>query len=112
MEKFMSNESLEILSSIISEIKESDEYKKVLLLKEEIDNDKDLVKLINDIKTLQKKYVNNKNDSDIKHELDMKNEELNKNSKFVEYNYYLDIVNKKIDLVRDKINDYFSNLVS
>ena len=108
----MSNESLEILSSIISEIKESSEYKKVISLKEKIEEDKDLVRLINDIKVLQKKYVNNINDLDIKDELDMKNKILSKNSLFVEYNYYLEIVNKKIDLVRDKINDYFSNLVS
>ena len=108
----MSSESLEILSSIISEIKESSEYKKVILLKEKIEKDKKLVKLINDIKVLQKKYVNNMNDSQIKAELDIMNDNLNKNSQFVEYNYYLDIVNKKIDLVRDKINDYFSDIVS
>ena len=54
-------EILNKLDEIINEIETSDEYKKYLLLKEEIGKNKELVILINKVRQLNKDYLHNNN---------------------------------------------------
>ena len=112
MENYLSNNSKKLLNKVIDDIKNSKEYIKCISLKEEMSKDIKLTKLIEEVKILQKKYIRSNYDSKIKDELERLENELNNNKLFIEYNYYLDIVNKKIDIVKDELNNYFSDIVN
>lgn len=69
----------------------------------------DLKIKIEEIKNLQKKYVRTDfEDKNIAQELRKKEEALNEIPIFVEYNRNLEEVNKKIELVKEELNDYFN----
>ena len=98
------------LDDVILCIKESNEYKNVIDIKEKMDSNEELKKKINDIKLLQKKYVKSNYDSSVKKDLDKLNDEL---LEVPIYRIYLDnlsVVNEKIEYVKDSLNDYFYNL--
>lgn len=98
------------IDEIVLSIKESKEYKMCLSLKEKMDNNIDLKNKINKIKTLQKKYIRSGYDSSIKSELDKLNEELFNIPIYKIYLDNLEVVNHKIDYVKDSLNDYFYKL--
>jgi len=100
------------LEDLINYIKDTDDYKKCILLKEQMDSNDDIKELIRSIKILQKKYVKSNYDENIKHELDLKNEELNDIPIFVIYNQSLEKVNFMINYVKDSLNDYFDDLLN
>ena len=112
MESYLSKSTKESLDKLIDSIIKSDEYKKSLELKEKMNNDKDLMNLIDEVRVLQKKYIRSNYDKTIKEELDNKNEILNKNLLYNEYNYYLDIVNQKINIIKDELNNYFYDITN
>ncbi len=112
MEKFVNNDTKKSLDELIDYIKSSEDYKKVITLKKEIDKDTKLKKLISDVKVCQKKYVRSSFDEKIKKELDSKLEKLNTNHLFVTYSYYLDKVNDMIKLVKDELNEYFYQITN
>ena len=51
----MNNDTKKSLEELIDYIKNTEDYKQVLILKEEIEKDEELKKLIDDVKTHQKK---------------------------------------------------------
>lgn len=112
MESYLNKESNIDLLEIINFIKESDDYKKCVFLKEKIKKDSDLISLIEDVKVLQKKYIRSNYKSDVKEILDKKIKDLNSNSLFISYNYYLERVNLNIDIIKSELNDYFGKLVN
>ncbi len=112
MENYLSNNSKKYLLEIVNNIKSSEEYIKCLELKEELSKDKELVNLIEEVKRLQKKYISSNYSKELKEELDNKKSLLEKNKLFLTYNYYLDIVNQKIDIVKNELNNYFSSIVN
>ena len=71
-----------------------------------------MTELINEIKSLQKKYIRSNYDSDIKSVLDKKNSELLEIPIYVIYNEHLDRVNYMIDYVKNSLNDYFDKLLN
>ena len=74
-------------------------------------NDNPLIcEKINKIKKLQKEVVKSSYDKDIKKELDLLVGELESIPIYVVYTQNLEIVNQKIDYVRDSLNDYFKEL--
>lgn len=107
MEKF--NNKLE---DLVNTIKESDEYKKCIELKESMKDNTDITERINKIKTLQKKYIKSNYDEKIKEELDIINKELLDIPIYSIYNYNLEKVNIMIEFVKDSLNDYFYNLLN
>ena len=98
------------LDELIATIKDSSEYKKCISLKEKMKNSDDVVRLVSDVKRLQKEYVKSNYDSNIKDELDKSLKELNAIPIYSIYNQNLEKVNGMIDYVRDSLNDYFYKL--
>ena len=100
------------LNEVIDCIKESPEYKDCIKIKEQMDSNGELVELINKVKELQKKYIRSNYDSNIKDELDKLEAKLNNIPIYNIYLSKLEIVNEKIDYVKDSLNDYFYKLLN
>ena len=101
------------LSELVSYIKNTPSYKKCISIKEQMDKNEEICKLVGDIKILQKKYVkSNYLDKDLKDQLDILEDKLNNIPIYVEYMNNLEEVNKMIEYVKDELNDYFSNLLN
>lgn len=98
------------IESIIESVKESNEYKKCISLREKMSENDELMKLIEEVKFLQKEYVKSNYDSKIKEKLDYAEEELYRIPIYVIYNQELNKVNFKINYIKDRLNDYFYNL--
>lgn len=94
------------LNDIVFCIKDSDEYKKCIEIKKQMDKNSDLTQLITEIKELQKKYIR-ENDDSLKKELQEKEKQLNQIPIYIEYNNYLREVNEKINLIKESLNEYF-----
>ncbi len=104
----LSKEAEQKLDDIINYIINTKEYINCISIKEKMDKNESLKKKINEIKSLQKKYIRT-NDEKIREELKLKESELNKIPIYVEYNNNLEVVNEMINLVKDELNDYFYN---
>ena len=98
------------IDEIVLSIKASKEYKMSISLKEKMNKNIDLKNKINKIRNLQKKYIRSGYDSSIKSELDKLNEELFNIPIYKIYLDNLEVVNQKIDYVKDSLNDYFYKL--
>lgn len=112
MEKYLSKETNESLLELIDYIKETREYKECIRLKNEMSKNTELLKLINEVKSCQRKYVLSNYSDDKKALLDEKMAVLNGNSLFAAYSYYLDKVNDMISVVKNELNDYFYNITN
>lgn len=100
------------IDDIVQYIKNSSEYKKCILLKEQMNDNDEIKFIVDEIKTLQKKYIRSNYDDKIKKELDKKNEILSNIPIYNVYNQSLDAVNAMIDYVRNRLNDYFEQLTN
>ena len=100
------------LLDIVSYIKNTDDYKMCMSLKKQMDDNKELVDLINEVKKLQKKYVRSNYDSKIKEELDEVENKLNDIPIYNIYLNHLEKVNEMISYVKDSLNDYFYLLLN
>lgn len=102
---------MEELNKVIDFIINSKSYKKCLELREKMSNNNEIMNLIDEIKSLQKKYIRNKNDN-IKKELDEKTDRLFNIPIYYKYNKYLEEVNNMISYVEDELNDYFEGVIN
>ena len=101
------------LEDLVSYIKNTSSYKNCISIKEKMDKNEEICRLVNDIKILQKKYVkSNYLDKELKNELDELEQRLNEIPIYVEYINNLEEVNKMIDFVKDELNDYFTTLLT
>ena len=101
------------LEDLVSYIKNTSSYKNCISIKEKMDKNEEICRLVNDIKILQKKYVkSNYLDKELKNELDELEQRLNEIPIYVEYMNNLEEVNKMIDFVKDELNDYFTTLLT
>ena len=107
MENFYNN-----LDELIDYIKNTIEYKKCLELKSRMSNNSNINNLIENIKSLQKKYIKSNYDSDIKVELDKLNDELNNIPLYITYSENLEKVNQMISYVNDELTDYFYKVLN
>ena len=99
------------LDEVVDCIKNSKEYKKCIELKEKMDSNDDINKLVKEIKLKQKKYIRT-NDSNILSELNELEEKLNSIPIYHIYLDNLEEVNKMINYVKDELNDYFQELLN
>lgn len=102
---------MEKLDKVINYILKSKEYRECISIKEKMSDNTELIKLIDEVKKLQKKYIKT-NDNSVKEELDNC---INKLNSIPIYNIYmekLDRVNEMIDYVQDELNDYFYKVVN
>ena len=107
----MNKEIEEKLEEITSYIKKTDSYQNYLKAKEIMDNRKDIKEKIEEIKKYQKEIINNPNK---KHELENK---INYNLKYLEsditylsYQESLDEVNNMLNILENKLNNYFDEV--
>ena len=98
------------LEEVILCITNSLEYQKCLTIKEKMGKNEELMSMIRKVKELQKKYVKSHYDENIKKELDDLESQLNEIPIYVVYLQNLEIVNEKIEYVKDSLNDYFYQL--
>lgn len=99
------------LDEVINCIIESDDYKKCIEIKEQMSKNTELMELIEEIKRLQKKYVNT-NSEEVLAELTELEEKLNSIPIYVIYMQHLEKVNEKIEFVKDELNDYFYKILN
>lgn len=99
------------LDEVIDYIKNTKEYKMCITLKEQMSDNDNLNSIINKIKRLQKQYIRT-NDSKIKDELTLLENELNEIPIYVIYNQNLDRVNEMINYVKERLNSYFDQLLN
>ena len=102
---------MEELNKIIEYIKNTEAYKNTVKLREQMNNNKELNDLIEDIKSLQKKYIKD-NSVSIKKELDEKTKKLEEYPIYNSYNKNLEEVNQMINYVNDELNDYFDKVIN
>ncbi|MBR1937303.1 MAG: YlbF family regulator [Bacilli bacterium] len=100
------------LDRVINTIKDSDDYKKCIEIKNKMNNNTELVDMIERVKKLQKKIVNNPDSIDLENEYNELNNKLNDIPIYHEYLYYLDRVNEMIIYVKDSLNDYFVEIIN
>ena len=100
------------LDRVINTIKDSDDYKKCIEIKNKMNNNTELDDMIERVKKLQKKIVNNPDSIDLENEYNELNNKLNDIPIYHEYLYYLDRVNEMIIYVKDSLNDYFVEIIN
>lgn len=100
------------LEEVIKCIKESKEYKTCLELKDKMKDNSTITDLVKKIKDTQKKYIRSGYDSKIKEELDLMNDKLESIPIYSIYYKNLEIVNERIEYVKDYLNQYFDKLLN
>lgn len=96
------------LEEVITVIKDSEDYKECVKLKEKMKKNEELMQLIDTLKTLQKEYV--KNGYQDKEKLEEVENKLYEIPIYAIYMEHLEKVNQMISYVEDDLNDYFYQL--
>lgn len=100
------------LNDIVSIITTSDDYLECIRLKKQLSNNLELMRLIADIKKLQKQCVRYPEDEQLKKQLASQNEKLDKIPLYMVYMNHLEQVNIMISYVADELNDYFFQVLN
>lgn len=107
----MNNKILSEVDKIIEYIKDTDDYKDYIYLKEKLSKNEKANNLINEIKNLQKDIVKLELESKDITELDNKIsnnlQELNKMPLYVEYTQKQEILNDIYQTIKNRLDDYF-----
>ena len=101
----MNNDIIKKVDEIIRTIEESTIYQKYLDLKNQIDKNKELKTLINEVRVLQKDIVHKVKEKDV---LENKLNELNSHPLYIEYINTLDEINNTFSIIENNLNNYFS----
>lgn len=109
----MNNEILKSVDELVSFIKESDDYKEYIYLKDKLSHNEKANTLIKEIKKLQKELVKKEsNNIDVK-ELDKSiNDKLNELKKIPLYNDFInkqEELNDLYQLIKNRLDNYFYN---
>jgi len=116
MEKFVNNIILEKIDDIIDLIKESKEYQDYQFLFDKLDKNEQANLLIKEVKELQKQIVKKEVLKDSTFELENKLnsllEQLNKIPLYVEFVEKQEELNEKYQSVKQKLDDYFYNILN
>ena len=109
----MNNDILNQVDNIVSIIKDSDDYKEYLYLKEKLSKHDKANTLINDIKKLQKelvkKRVNKEDISSLEKDINDKLDSLNKIPLYVDYINKQEFLNMIYQNIKNRLDDYFYN---
>jgi len=112
----MNNIILNKIDEIIDIIKNSEEYQKYIEISNKMKNNKEIMTLIEEVKTLQKKLVKEKslgNNTDyIDKQIDEKLKELDTFPIYLEYLYLQEDLDNNITLVKTSIEKYINNITN
>ncbi len=101
----MNNEILLKVDEIIKTIENSQEYQKYLLLQKQIEQNRKIKTLINEVRILQKDVLHKVKTED---ELKRKMDELNNQPLYREYTNVLYEINNVYNIIETSLNNYFS----
>ena len=112
----MDNIILSKMDEIIDIIKNSDEYQKYIETSFKMKNNKDIMNLIEEVKSLQKKAVKEesfgRDVSIIDEEINKKIKQLEEYPIYLEYTYLQEDLNNSISLVKTTIENYINNITN
>lgn len=112
----MRDKILEKTDEIINIIKTSEEYQKYNDISRKMENNKDIMNLIDEVKKLQQKLVKEeslgKDISSIDKEINEKIKLLEEYPIYLEYTYLQEDFNNSIDLIKTSIEDYINNITN
>lgn len=100
------------LDEIIDFIKSQEEYKRCISLKKKMKENNELTSLIEDIKSKQKEYIRSNRDLNKEKELEELNKKLEEFPIYLEYNNNLKIINEEIELLKERLNNYFTSIIN
>lgn len=116
MEKFVNNLILEKVDSLVKFIKESQEYKEYIYLSEKLSNNKKVQDYIKQIKVLQKEIVkkefNKENIMHLEEEIKTSLAELDKIPLYKEFIDKQEELNEIYQLVKQRLDEYFYNILN
>ena len=114
MEKLVSNEEiLDKALELVKEIKNDKEYREYVTLRNEIKSNKEIMKRIENIKTLQKQYIKSAYlDDEIKVKLDKELSELEDIPLYKEYLLKEKKINNILISIKEGINVSFENILN
>jgi cell fate (sporulation/competence/biofilm development) regulator YmcA (YheA/YmcA/DUF963 family) len=115
MEKKL-NDIKDEINSLVDFIKDSDKYKRYIIVRDKIKSNKEIMDKINKVKSIQKEIVKleyNKQDIKVKEkELDNILEELNNYPIYVEYNYLVEDLNYEMKYIKDTLEEEINKIVN
>lgn len=97
------------LEEVVSCVKDSIEYKNCISLKEKMKSNEEINSLVDSIKNNQKEYVKS-GDKELLEKLNHLEEKLQSIPIYYVYQENLEVVNEKINYIRESLNDYFDDL--
>jgi cell fate (sporulation/competence/biofilm development) regulator YmcA (YheA/YmcA/DUF963 family) len=97
------------IDEIIKDIETSPQYLKYLSLKEQIDNNKELMELINKVRVMQKDVLHKMED---KEKLDNLVNELENHPLYREYNNTIFEINNIYGIIESNLNNYFNKIIN
>ena len=114
MEKLVSNEEiLDKALELVKEIKNDKEYREYVTLRNKIKSNEEIMKIIENIKTLQKQYIKSAYlDDEIKVKLDKELSELEDIPLYKEYLLKEKKINNILTTIKEGINVSFENILN
>ena len=114
MEKLVSNEEIEEKAlELVDAIKDSNDYKEYLKLKEKIKSNDEIMEEIDKVKALQKSYVKSAYlDNKIKQELDKELDKLESISLYREYQNKVKKINNIMITIKEGLNIIFDDILN
>ena len=114
MEKLVSNEEiLDKALELVKEIKNDKEYREYVTLRNKIKSNEEIMKIIENIKTLQKQYIKSAYlDDEIKVKLDKELSELEDIPLYKEYLLKEKKINNILISIKEGINSSFDNILN
>ena len=116
MEKYVNDEILTKTDELVNYIKESETFKKYQELKGQIKSNKEIMKLINEVKNLQKKAVkkeyNHEDVTNINNEINNKLNELDEYPIYKEMTYLEEDLNNLFISIKNMLDNYISKQIN
>lgn len=99
------------ISEVVTSITDSNEFKECIRIKKKMEQSSEIKELVDTVKKLQKEYVRTEA-IEVKQELDMVQERLNSIPLYISYQEKLADVNRKLEFIKDELNEYFYKVVN
>lgn len=114
MEKLVSNEEIKKRAEeLVKALKEDKRYQEYITLRDELKNNKDILDKMQEIKSLQKKYVKSAYlDKDIELKIKELTKELEQNSLYREYLIKEKEINNILMTITEGLNVTFNNILN
>ena len=109
----MNKEILDKVDEIITYIKDTDEYKDYILLKDKLESNDKVKSLIKEVKSLQQKLVKaeayRKDSKELESNYNQKLSELDKIPLYTDYKNSVERLNEMYQTIKNRLDDYFYN---